>query len=90
MSRSDSSTTAVFTVRAAAEPQAMPRLLELFAARSIVPERWRAERVGEELRLAIEVADMDRLEAERLAERMRQMFLVHRVLTRERRLARAG
>ena len=90
MSRSEISPTAVFSVRAAAEPQAMPRLLELFAARSIVPERWRAERVGTDLRLAIEVADMDRLEAERLAERMRQMVLVHRVLTRERRLARAG
>jgi hypothetical protein len=90
MSRSDNTATAFFTIRDAAEPQAMPRLLELFAARSIVPERWRAERVGEELRLAIEIADMESLEAERLAERMRQMIHVHRVLTRERRLARAG
>jgi hypothetical protein len=90
MSRSENPTTAVFTVHAAADPQAMPRLLELFAARSIVPESWHAERREAELQVAIEVANMSAVEAERLAERMRQMFLVHRVLTRERRFARTA
>ncbi len=79
-----------FSVRAAAEPQAMPRLLELFALRSLVPSRWRAETSGAELRVDIEIAELDRDTAEHLAARMRQMVTVHNVLLGPPRLARSA
>ena len=81
---------ASFSVRAAAEPQAMPRLLELFALRSLVPSRWRAETLGAELHVHIEVAELDRAAAEHLAARMRQMVAVHKVLLGAPRLARSA
>ena len=90
MFTSDNHSTAIFSVRAAAEPQAMPRLLELFALRSLVPDRWQAERKGAELQIDIEVPDLDPAQAQHLAARMRQIVPVRRVLTRERSLARSA
>jgi len=49
----------VFTLTTEAEPQAMARVLEQFALRSLVPERWTAERRGDALLLRVEVADLD-------------------------------
>lgn len=90
MSATDNPTTAHFFVQVQAEPQAMPRLLEVFALRSLMPERWRAERRGGELCVEIEIAGMAPAEAERLATRMRGMVLVQRVLTRNGPLARSA
>jgi len=79
-----------FTVRAAAEPQAVPRLIELFALRSLLPRRWAAEVRGAELDVRIEVPDLDPGQAQHLAQRMRQMVLVRRVMLEGRELARSA
>ena len=90
MSVSENRSTAIFRVRAAAEPQAMPRLLELFALRSLVPERWHAERAGAELHILIEVPGLRPMEGEHLAARMRQLVPVRRVLMQGTGLARSA
>ncbi len=48
--------TAYFSVHAAAEPGVMPRVLELFAKRGLVPSGWRSTLSGaDQPRLAIEI-----------------------------------
>jgi acetolactate synthase small subunit len=57
--------TGYFSVYAAAEPGVMPRVLELFAKRGLVPSRWRSILSGDagEAELAIEI-EMQGLGAE--------------------------
>jgi acetolactate synthase small subunit len=56
--------TAFFSVHARAEPGVMPRVLELFAKRGLVPTRWRSAVAGAAGRaLRIEIA-MDGLDGE--------------------------
>ena len=49
-----SAATVCFSIQAAAEPGVMPRVLELFAKRNLVPERWVSgeieayDRIGQE------------------------------------------
>ena len=48
--------TACFSVHAHAEPGVMPRVLELFAKRGLVPSTWHSLRCGtDEGELAIEI-----------------------------------
>jgi hypothetical protein len=49
--------TGCFSVYAAADPGVMPRILELFAKRGLVPSRWRStlSASAEEAGLAIEI-----------------------------------
>ncbi|HEY3909578.1 MAG TPA: hypothetical protein VGM07_06780 [Stellaceae bacterium] len=50
------SETAYFSVHATAEPGVMPRVLELFAKRGLVPSGWRSARSGaDQAQLAIEI-----------------------------------
>ncbi len=79
-----------FTLRIAAEPQALPRVMELFALRSLLPRRWSAEVRGTELDVRIEVPGLDPDQAQHLAQRMRQMVLVRRVMLEEQGLARSA
>lgn len=53
-SRPDSEPTACFSVHAAASPGIMPRVLELFAKRALVPSSW-TSRVGSEQDLTIDI-----------------------------------
>jgi len=46
-------TSVTFTVQALAEPGLLPRLLQPFAKRDIIPDRVAAERQGEGMRVAI-------------------------------------
>ncbi|HEX9703522.1 MAG TPA: hypothetical protein VGA19_11775 [Rhodospirillales bacterium] len=80
--------TACFSVTALAEPGAMPRVLEVFAKRGLVPSQWHssvAGRLGDELHIDIQVADVDAALATRLAESLRQVVCVRSVLTAEKR-----
>jgi len=77
-----------FSIRAHAEPGVMPRVLEVFAKRSLVPLRWHADRVGgpdsDELAIDLQVADLSPDTAAFLARCLRQIWGVEAVLTAEK------
>jgi acetolactate synthase small subunit len=82
----DPARTACFAVHAAAEPGVMPRVLELFAKRGLVPTSW-TSRVGgprgDELVIDIQMAGMVRREADYVAACLRNIPEVGCVLTAE-------
>ena len=74
--------TACFSVIATAEPGTMPRVLEIFAKRGLVPARWLSAVAGPrdgEIHIDIQLA-------ERLAQSLRQVVSVQSVLTSEKRV----
>lgn len=80
--------TACFSVVAAAEPGVMPRVLEVFVKRGLVPDKWLshvAGRRGEELHIDIQLAGADAALTDRLAQTLRQVVSVRSVLTSEKR-----
>lgn len=82
--------TAFFSVHARAEPGVMPRVLELFAKRGLVPSCWHSTVCGaDRARLAVEIRmnGLDRDSTEYIAACLRQITSVESVLTlcRERR-----
>ena len=67
----------------------MPRVLEIFAKRGLVPARWLSAVAGPrdgEIHIEIQLADADRELAERLAQSLRQVVSVQSVLTSEKRV----
>jgi len=82
-----------FTVRAARAPDVLPRVLELFAKRNLVPDRWTTRRVGENRdRLVFEI-EMDAMEwrlADYMATSMRQIVNVESVVAEKVSLAKTG
>jgi acetolactate synthase small subunit len=80
----DEPSAAAFSVHARAEPGVMPRILELFAKRGLVPSRWHSIRVGaaeEELAIDIEVRGLARDSVDYIAACLRQIAFVEVVLT---------
>jgi acetolactate synthase small subunit len=80
------SATAAFSVHARAEPGVMPRLLELFAKRGLVPSLWRSALSHDDRALVIEI-EMRGLAGEMIdyiAACMRQIVGVDAVLTATR------
>jgi acetolactate synthase small subunit len=79
----DPSVTTAFSVQARAEPGVMPRVLELFAKRGLVPQRWHSAVVPPGMRLTIdvEIAGMGRDTVEYVASCMQQIVGVELVLT---------
>jgi len=61
----------------------MPRVLELFAKRGLVPERWHSAvaRPGPSLSIDIEIGGLERDTVEYVANCMRQIAGVELVLT---------
>jgi acetolactate synthase small subunit len=74
------SATTFFSVQARAEPGVMPRVLELFAKRGLVPELWHSAVARKHLTIDIEVAGLGDT-AEYVANCMRQISGVEVVLT---------
>jgi hypothetical protein len=76
------SSTTFFSVQARAEPGVMPRVLELFAKRGLVPELWHSAvaRPGTRLTIDIEVAGLGDT-ADYVANCLRQITGVDVVLT---------
>jgi acetolactate synthase small subunit len=76
------SVTTFFSVQAHAEPGVMPRVLELFAKRGLVPDLWHSAvaRPGTRLTIDIEVAGLGDT-AEYVANCLRQITGVETVLT---------
>ncbi len=73
-----------FSVFAAVEASVMPRVLELFAKRGVVPSRFEAALAGpddDEMTVDVQVAGLLPETAEHIAQSLRQMVYVDRVLT---------
>jgi acetolactate synthase small subunit len=75
---------ACFAVHARAEPGVMPRVLELFAKRGLVPTAWTSRVAGEELAIDIQMRGMEQALADYVAACLRQIVHVEVVLTSER------
>jgi acetolactate synthase small subunit len=78
------SETAYFFVHAQAEPGVMPRVLELFAKRGLVPSRWHSAVSGaDQARLTIEIQmrGLGREITDYVAACLRQIASVEAVLT---------
>ena len=84
--------TVCFSIQAAVEPGVMPRVLQLFAKRNLVPERWvsgvhgldpSGERGGE-LVIDLQVAGLTRQDQDYLARCLAQITNVRSVLTSEK------
>jgi len=82
----DLSVTACFSVHAHAEPGVMPRALELFTKRGLVPSRWHS-RVSAtdpaELTIDIQMRGLGRELMDYIAACLRQIAYVEVVLTSE-------
>jgi acetolactate synthase small subunit len=76
--------TAYFSVHARAEPGVMPRVLELFAKRGLVPSFWRSAVSGADqalLTIEIQMRGLGRDIADYIAACLRQITAVEAVLT---------
>src|SRR6266851_9714505 len=83
---SDPSTFCVcFSLQARAEPGVMPRVVELFAKRGLVPRNWHSTVTGEALTIDVQMAGLDRDLVAYIARCMRQITGVETVLTSETR-----
>jgi hypothetical protein len=90
--RSEPLPTACFSVHARAEPGVMPRVLELFAMRGLVPSSWHSSvggAEGDELTIDVQVRGMAGDTADYVAACLRQLAYVDVVLTSEKRYAGA-
>jgi hypothetical protein len=77
--------TACFSVHAYADPGVMPRVLELFAKRGLVPSSWHSSVAGEELTIDVQMRGMAGELADYVAACLRQVACVQVVLTTEKR-----
>ena len=82
---------ACFSVHARAEPGVMPRVLELFAKRGLVPSAWHSATGGpdhSELTIDIQMRGLPRETTDYIAACLRQIASVDVVLTSEKRRLR--
>jgi len=75
-----------YSVQARAEPGVLPRVVELFAKRGLVPQEWHSTAAGVRLTIDLQIG-LDRELGDYIARCMRQITGVETVLTSERRLA---
>lgn len=79
-----------YSVRGVADPGLMPRIMELWAKRGLMPERWHGVRDGVDGRdvyIDIETSELEPALAMQVAEAMRCVFGVTQVLVSEKRFA---
>jgi hypothetical protein len=76
--------TVCFSVQAIVEPGVMPRVLELFAKRGLVPQKWQSAVSGTMLTIDVQTGGLGRDTADYVARCMRQIAGVDAVLTSER------
>ncbi|WPZ35261.1 hypothetical protein T8K17_03750 [Thalassobaculum sp. OXR-137] len=83
----DEPVVACFSITAEADPQVMPRVLELFAKRGLIPSRWHSDLSGrrrDELLIDLQVEGLGREKADLIGHAMRQMVPVLSVLISEK------
>lgn len=79
-----SRTTACFSVSALVDPGLLPRLLEPFAKRGLVPSALYARQHGEDVSVDIQIDGLSQEEAAMIGRGMRQIFGVNVVLVSQR------
>lgn len=82
--------TACFSIHARAEPGALPRVLELFAKRGLVPSVWHSATSGTDealLTIDVQMRGLGRDVTDYIAACLRQMPFVEVVLTSQKRSA---
>lgn len=82
-----------FSVTGMADPGLMPRIMELWAKRGLMPDRWHGGRTGvdgNDVYIDIETSELDPALASQMAEAMRCMFGVSQVLVSEKRITATG
>jgi len=82
--------TCCFSVHARAEPGTMPRIVELFAKRGLVPTMWHSATCGTDqalLTIDVQMGGLDRDVMNYIAACIRQIPFVEVVLTSEKRSA---
>ena len=70
-----------FSVQARAEPGVMPRVLELFAKRGLVPHKWLSTATETALTMDVQIGGIEQELADYIARCMRQITGVETVLT---------
>jgi hypothetical protein len=88
-SNSEASATACFSIQAEADPGVMPRVLELFAKRGLIPSRWHSDLEGEATRapgltIDLQVTGLNRQQVAHVSATLRGMVSVNSVLTSEK------
>ena len=81
---------ACFSITAEADPSVMPRVLELFAKRGLIPSRWHSDLSGrrrDELLIDLQVEGLEREKADLIGHAMRQMVPVMSVLISQKSFA---
>ena len=81
------SRTACFSIHAEAEPSVMPRVLDQFAKRGLVPDQWHSsctEGCGSELVIDIQICALGPELVRSIAEALRRIVHVDQVLTAEK------
>ncbi len=78
-----------YSVHAAAEPDVMPRVLELFAKRNLTPTSWHSTVAStnsgyDDLQIDIQIQQLESKVAEHIARCLRQIVHVNTVLTSEK------
>jgi hypothetical protein len=80
-----------FSVFSAADPSALPRILEVFTLNNLIPESCHAIRDGsDQLVIDLQLADLPVGQAEQLARRLQRVVTVTQVLWSEKRQAAAA
>lgn len=77
--------TACFSLTAQAAPGVLPRILDYFAKRGLVPDRFDARRAGDSLTVDVRVREMDLDTARYIARCLERIFEVERALVSESR-----
>ena len=76
-----------FSVQAHTDPGVMPRVVELFAKRGLVPHKLHSTAAGSVLTIDVQIGGLGRDLADYIARCMRQIAGVETVLTSETRLS---
>ncbi|NKB60352.1 MAG: hypothetical protein GKS00_28935 [Alphaproteobacteria bacterium] len=79
--------TACFSVTAQAGPGVLPRVLDYFAKRGLIPDQLKASRSGDVLTIDIHMIDMELELARYIGRCLDRIFEVDRVLVSEERFA---
>src|SRR5215204_5120282 len=81
--REPSPVTVSYSLQARPEPGVMPRVLELFAKRGLVPQKWHSAASATVLSIDVQMGGIERDLADYIARCMRQIIGVETVLTVE-------
>ncbi len=83
--RAETEPTACFSIQAIADAGLMPRVLQLFAKRGLVPTSWHSRVSGPELTIDVQMRELPPAVGDHIAAALRQIVGVEVVLVSEKR-----